>query len=268
MGLALIVVEEHAGRTVHLRDNDPLGTIDDKGALVGHERNIAHVDVLLLDILDRTRAGFFLDLEHDQAKLDLQRCRIGHVALDALFDVVLGLLELVGDVLEHGALIEIFDREHRLEDGLDPLTDAVRDASLALQELFVRGTLNLNEVRHLHGFGDAAERLTDPLTAGEGLRHRCFPVAARARRLYRRIWLSEAPSRSSFASTLGTWEGLRTLTSPWFNRGVPSCRSGWDLRLGTNTDAPAIKRRKRPSLMRVGDIVSRPPQAKLELKLI
>ena len=44
-------------------------------------------------------------------------------------------------------------------------------ADFALQELFVGGALNLDQVRHLHGFGDVAERLPDPLLAGERLRH-------------------------------------------------------------------------------------------------
>ena len=54
---------------------------------------------------------------------------------------------------------------------LGTLVAAVGRARLALQELFVGRALNLDQVRHLHGFGDAAERLTDPLLSSEGLRH-------------------------------------------------------------------------------------------------
>ncbi len=171
VGLALVVVEEHAGRTVHLRDDDPLGAVDDEGALVGHERDIAHVDVLLLDVLDGPGAGFFFGFEHDQAQLDLQRRREGHVALDAFLNVVLGLFEFVRDVFEHRALVEILDREDGLEDRLDALVLAHARTDFALEELLVGGALNLDQVRHLHSFGDAAERLPDPLLAGEGLRH-------------------------------------------------------------------------------------------------
>ena len=53
MGLALVVIEEHAGRAMHLRDDDALGAVDDERAVVGHERDVAHVDILLLDVLDR-----------------------------------------------------------------------------------------------------------------------------------------------------------------------------------------------------------------------
>ncbi len=166
--LALVVVEEDARRTVHLRDDDPLGAVDDEGALVGHERDVAHVDVLLLDVLDRARAGLFIRLEHDQAQLDLQRRGIGHVALDAFLDVVFRVLELVGDVFEDGAFVEVLDREDRLEDRLDALILARTAAHFALQELLIGGALHLDQVRHLHRFGDPAERVADALLAGEG----------------------------------------------------------------------------------------------------
>ena len=165
------MVEEDAGRAVHLGDDDPLGAVDDESALVGHERDVAHVDVLLLDVLHRARAGFLVHFKDDETQLDLQRRGIGHVALDAFLDVVFRLLELVGDVFERGAFVEVLDREDRFEHRLDALVAALRRADFALQELFVGRALNLDQVRHLHGFGDAAERLPDPLSASERLRH-------------------------------------------------------------------------------------------------
>ena len=178
MGLALVVVEEDARRAVHLGDDDALGPVDDEGALLRHERDVAHVDVLLLDVLHGAGARLLVRLEDDQAELHLQRRGIGHVALDAFLDVVLRLFELVRDVLEHGALVEVLDREDGLEDRLQAFVTAVRDADFALQELLVGRALDLDEVRHLDGFGDAAERLPDPLLAGEGLSH-FIPCAAR-----------------------------------------------------------------------------------------
>ena len=101
VGLALVVVEEDARRTVHLRDDDALGAVDDEGAVRRHERHVAHVDVLLLDVLDRLGAGILVDIEHDQAQRHLQRRGIGHVALTAFVDVVLRRLELVLDEFQH-----------------------------------------------------------------------------------------------------------------------------------------------------------------------
>ena len=87
--LALVMVEEDARRTVHLRDDDALGAVDDEGAVRRHERHVAHVDVLLLDVLDRLRAGILVHIEHDQAQRHLERRRVGQVALAAFVDVEL-----------------------------------------------------------------------------------------------------------------------------------------------------------------------------------
>ena len=62
MRLAAVVLEEHAGRAVELRDDDALGAVDDERAVVGHERNLAHVDLLLLHFLDGVLRRF---LVHD-----------------------------------------------------------------------------------------------------------------------------------------------------------------------------------------------------------
>src|SRR5476651_601269 len=48
MGLALVVVEEHAGRTVHLRDDDALGAVDDEGAVHGQEQDVYMGDIPLM----------------------------------------------------------------------------------------------------------------------------------------------------------------------------------------------------------------------------
>ena len=171
MGLALVVIEEHAGRAMHLRDDDALGAVDDEGAIVGHERNVAHVDILLLDVLDRLGAGLFVDIEHDQAQRNLERRGIGHAALAALVDVVFGPFELVFHEFEHRGVGEVGNREYRLEHGLQAL---IGPAALRLhhqQELVVGRLLNLNEVRHLRDFLDFSEKLTNALPTDKRLRH-------------------------------------------------------------------------------------------------
>ena len=171
MGLAAVVVEEHARRTVHLGYNDALGAIDDEGALVGHERDIAHVDVLLLDVLDRTCAGFLVHIKDDQAHLHLQRSGIRHVALLAFLDVELRRFELVGDEIQNGALGEILDREDRLEDGLHARVATRARGHILHQEVLVRTLLNFDEIRHRNRFRNATERLANPLLAGERQTH-------------------------------------------------------------------------------------------------
>ena len=101
MRLALVVIEEHAGRTMHLRDDDALGAVHDERAVIGHQRDVAHVDVLLLDVLHGAGAGLLVDIEHDQPQRHLQRRGIGHAALAALVDVIFRRIEFVADEFEH-----------------------------------------------------------------------------------------------------------------------------------------------------------------------
>ena len=37
---------------MQLRYDDTLGSIDHESAVIGHERNLAHVDILLFDVFD------------------------------------------------------------------------------------------------------------------------------------------------------------------------------------------------------------------------
>ena len=73
MGLALVMVKEHAGRPVHLAYDDALGPVHDERTVRGHQGHVAHEDVLFLDVLDRLGAGILVDIEHDQTQRDLQR---------------------------------------------------------------------------------------------------------------------------------------------------------------------------------------------------
>ena len=138
MGLALVMIEKHARRTVHLRNDHPLGPVDDKRSLLGHEGNVAHVDILLLDVLDRARLRFLVDFPDDETQFDLQRSRVGHVALNALLDIVFRLLEFVGHVFEHGALVEILDRENRAKHRFNTIHTPLRRTHFTLKELLVR----------------------------------------------------------------------------------------------------------------------------------
>ena len=82
---------EHAGRAVQLADDHALGAVDDEGAVVGHQRNIAEEDFLFLDVADVFRAGVRILVVDGQADGDLERSGVGHAALLALVHVVLQL---------------------------------------------------------------------------------------------------------------------------------------------------------------------------------
>src|SRR5450756_1271307 len=76
------------------QDDDTLGAVDDERAVVRHERDLAEVDLLLLDVPDRPLLGSALSgrrvflVEHLQTERDLERHRIGGAALLAFRDGV------------------------------------------------------------------------------------------------------------------------------------------------------------------------------------
>ena len=172
MRLTLVVVEEHAGRAVHLADDDTLGAVDDERAVIRHQGHVTHIDGLLLDIADGLGAGILIEVPDDQPQRHLQRGGEGHAALDALLDVVFRLFQLIVDELQPAAAGEIVDREHRLENFLQSrLGPAVR-GHVHLQERFIAGPLDVDQVGHWRYFGDPAKALADALLTRKGLRDR------------------------------------------------------------------------------------------------
>ena len=84
-------LEEHARRAMQLRNDDALGAVDDEGAVLGHQRNFAEENLLLLDVANGLDAGLGILVEHREPDGDLERRGIGHAALFALGHVVLQL---------------------------------------------------------------------------------------------------------------------------------------------------------------------------------
>ena len=152
-------VEEDARRAVELRDDHALGAVDDEGAVVGHDRDLPEVDLLLLHVADRLRA--LRVVPGDQADRHLERRRVGHAALQALLHVVLRLLERVADELERGGVVEVLDREDRVEDGLQAGVLALLRLDARLQEALEGLLLDLDQVRDLEDLRDLREILPD-----------------------------------------------------------------------------------------------------------
>ena len=180
MRLALVVVEEHARAAVHLRDDHALGAVDDEGAVLGHERDVAHIDVLFLDVLDRLGAGFLVHIEHDEAQRHLERRgdrswsaagtprrRISDLRNDSRHIRAARISEksLIGNTDEKTACSPSSSRPgFRLRD---------------LEELVVGGLLHLDEVRHFRDLDDLAEVLAKPFASREGECHSRSPLLNR-----------------------------------------------------------------------------------------
>ena len=57
MGLPLVVLEENARRTMELTDDDTLGAIHHERAILSHQRDLAKIDFLLLDVSNAPIVG-------------------------------------------------------------------------------------------------------------------------------------------------------------------------------------------------------------------
>ena len=171
MGFALVVVEKDAWRAVHLADDDALGSVDDERPVFRHQRHVAHVDVLFLDIEDRARGGVLIDFEDDQAQRHLQGRGICHVTLLALVGVVFRIFQLVLDEMQFRRFREILDRKYRLEHALQAGIGARVGRHTHLQEIIVGAFLHLDQIRHGDSRGNPSKIFANSLTTGEGQRH-------------------------------------------------------------------------------------------------
>ena len=129
-----LVAVIHAGRADDLGHHHPLRAVDDEGAGVGHQGEIPHENLLLLDLL-----GLLVP----QADLDLQGRGIVGVPGLALLHIVLGLF--IHFVVNEGQLqvaLVVADRAHVGED----LPQA------GVQELLIGGLLDFQEVWHGNDF--------------------------------------------------------------------------------------------------------------------
>ena len=134
LGLIHGVAEVHAGASDDLGDNDALGAVDHEGAAVGHERKIAHKDLLILDL-----AGLLVEQPH----ANLDRLCIGRVTFLALLNGILGLF--VERIVQEGQLQIagiVADRRHVVEDL----------AQSFVQKPLIGILLDAQEVRHFQDF--------------------------------------------------------------------------------------------------------------------
>ncbi len=140
--LAVLVVIDavvDARGTDQLGDNDTLCAVDDERAGLGHERQISHEDLLLLD--------FLLVLLVVQSYLYLEGRGVGRVSLLALGNGILVLIhpvqiQLVADERKGQMAAVVLDRGDIVEDLLESV----------FQEPVVGSLLNVIQIGHLQNF--------------------------------------------------------------------------------------------------------------------
>ena len=142
----------NARRTDELAHDHALGAVDHERALVRHEREIAHEDLLVRNALDFARLG------GDQADADAQRGAVRHVAFAALFNCILRIAERMLAEFEDQVPGEVLDRANRIERlgqtlGLEPLE---------------AGLLQFDEIRDFEDVRDLRERV--PIALGTRIR--------------------------------------------------------------------------------------------------
>ena len=79
---------------MQLRHDHALGAVDDERAVARHQRDVAKVDLLLLDVPDGLDTSLGVLVPDHEADGHLEGHGVGHTPLLTLFDVV---LELEGD---------------------------------------------------------------------------------------------------------------------------------------------------------------------------
>ena len=155
--LGLVMVNEQTGRAVQLAHHHPLGAIDNEGAVLGHQRQGAEINLLLLDVPDGLGLGIRTQIVDHQAHPYLHGHFKGHAPLLAFVHVVLGVSQAVLDELQGADAGKIPDGKDALEDSLEAVVRARSRFHIFLQETMVGLFLHLDEIRNVHHPLDLAE---------------------------------------------------------------------------------------------------------------
>ena len=157
VGLVGLGGEVDAGRTDQLGDDDAFRSVDDEGPRVRHDRQVAHVELLLLDLLGVSVA---------QTHLDLDGSGVGGIAFLAFLHRVFRLV--VHRVVDEGKL-----------DGAGVIGDGGHVAEnlpqTFVQEPLIGILLHLDEIRHLEEFADFGIAFSDGGAVLHVLNHASYP---------------------------------------------------------------------------------------------
>src|SRR6202035_4390652 len=171
VSLAAVVVEEHARAAMQLRHDDALGAVDDEGTVVGHERQLTEVYLLLTHVLDGLLCAAGLLVEDYEAHFDPQRGCVGQSAQLAFLDVEYRFTQPVAHVLERRIARIAGNGEHAVEGRVQADFVALGLRDIRLQKAPVRIQLNRQQIRRAENARTLAEVLTNALLFGERVGH-------------------------------------------------------------------------------------------------
>ena len=153
---------------MQLTHDDPFRAVDDKRAVHGHERQFAHVDLLLFDFLDGGLGS--LAVIDDQTQARAQRRAKRQAPLLTFDDIERRRPKQVTDKLEARHLVVRDDRENRGESGLKSIVVTLSPQPIGLKKVSIGFKLSRQQIRHLLDNGAFGEALADALLLGERIR--------------------------------------------------------------------------------------------------
>ena len=175
MRLAAIVLEEHARRAMELRDDHALGAVDDERAVFGHERDFAHVDLLLLHLLHRIFRCF--TIHDDQPNARAKRRAVRQPALLAFDNVECRRQQRIRDKLESGIARMARDRKDRRERSLQAFILACVAGRVGLKERAIRHELRFEQEGDRQNARALREALADAFFLGERVRGQSHAIS-------------------------------------------------------------------------------------------
>ena len=134
--------------------------VDDECPVLGHQRDVSEVDLLLLHVADGLISSFVGVPRHEtDGDSDWRGKR--HATGATFVDVVLGRLKVVADKLELSGLVKVPDGKHALENPLDTNVFSLLMREVGLEELFIRLFLDVNEIRNVDNTRDLSEAFSN-----------------------------------------------------------------------------------------------------------
>ena len=168
VSLALVIFKENARGAVQLGDDNSLRAVDDERALLGHERDLAHVDFILPDFFYSRRGVTVIDLELD---LGTKAAGVAQTTELALCNIKLWLSQVITNKTKAGQPIVAGNREDRGKGGLKTDIFAGIRLNISLQEICIRPQLNIQQGGHCEDARTIGEAFPDALLFSERVRH-------------------------------------------------------------------------------------------------
>ena len=177
VGFTLIGVKEDAWATVQLRNDNTLSTVDNKGTVVGHERNFAHVHFLFFDVFNGAFRRFAL-VDH-QTQFYAQRCGVSHATNLTFLNIKHRFAQAVADVLQLRITAVAFNREY----GTESCFQTILTFRILLDKLLERVKLDRKEIRYVQNLRTFTKILTNTFFLGIGVNHRVPQLADKSTHL-------------------------------------------------------------------------------------